>query len=128
MTPERAYAYRRVLHTLNELGPTKLLGPEQERIRAAADSLLFTHDRLEVQIGPWGVCGLFGGEADTMFAASNPGTAQVLADGRSVPAACPNRPQTRAFLESWIDAALHTGADRIFCDEPHWIHPEEFGF
>ena len=47
MTPERAYAYRRVLHTLNELGPTKLLGPEQERIRAAADSLLFTHDLLE---------------------------------------------------------------------------------
>ena len=23
----------------------------------------------------------------------------------------------------WIDAAIDTGADRIFCDEPHWVHP-----
>jgi hypothetical protein len=44
MTPERAHAYRRVLHTLKELGPSKLQGPEQELIRDAADSLLFTHD------------------------------------------------------------------------------------
>lgn len=44
MTSERATAYRRVLQTLEELGPTKLLGPEQERIRHAADNLLFSQD------------------------------------------------------------------------------------
>jgi hypothetical protein len=33
----------------------------------------------------------------------------------------------RAFVRSWIDAAIDTGADRIFCDEPHWVHPEHFG-
>jgi hypothetical protein len=41
MTAERAHAYRRVTHTLSELGPSKLLSGEQERIRKAADSLLF---------------------------------------------------------------------------------------
>jgi hypothetical protein len=44
MTPERANAYQHVLQTLNELGPSKLLSDEQERIRDAADSLLFCRD------------------------------------------------------------------------------------
>jgi hypothetical protein len=42
MSPERAHAYRRVLETLEELGPSKLQPHEQDRIRYAADSLLFT--------------------------------------------------------------------------------------
>jgi hypothetical protein len=44
MTSERAHAYRRVLHTLKELGPAKLQDEEQELIRDAVDSLLFSHD------------------------------------------------------------------------------------
>ena len=44
MTPERAHAYRRVLHTLKELGPAKLQSGEQELIRDAVDSLLFAQD------------------------------------------------------------------------------------
>ena len=47
MSPERTHAYRRVMHTLNELGPSKLLGDEQERIRLAADNLIFSTDPLE---------------------------------------------------------------------------------
>jgi hypothetical protein len=47
MTTERARAYRRVIETLNELGPSKLLGDEQDRIRHAADSLIFSRDPLE---------------------------------------------------------------------------------
>lgn len=47
MTPERTQAYGRVLHTLEELGPTKLQQAEQERIRYAADSLIFCADLLE---------------------------------------------------------------------------------
>ena len=41
MTSERTQAYGRVLHTLGELGPTKLHATEQERIRDAADTLIF---------------------------------------------------------------------------------------
>ncbi|MCW3022452.1 MAG: hypothetical protein JWR30_1774 [Conexibacter sp.] len=44
MTPERTNAYRRVLQTIAELGPSKLLADEQDRLRTAADSLLFSHD------------------------------------------------------------------------------------
>jgi hypothetical protein len=47
MTPERADAYRRVIETLEELGPSKLLGGEQERIRRAADDLIFSRDLME---------------------------------------------------------------------------------
>jgi hypothetical protein len=42
MSPERTQAYRRVLQTLQDLGPSKLLDGEQERIRSAADSLIFS--------------------------------------------------------------------------------------
>ena len=41
MSPERTQAYRRVMHTLSEIGPSKLLDEEQDRIRQAADSLIF---------------------------------------------------------------------------------------
>ena len=34
-------AYRRVMHTLADLGPSKLLPDEQDRIREAADQLIF---------------------------------------------------------------------------------------
>ena len=57
MTAERAAAYRRVIQTLIDLGPSKLLTSEQDLIRDAADSLVFSpdqprdgmaHDALEV--------------------------------------------------------------------------------
>jgi hypothetical protein len=41
MSPERTQAYGRVMHTLDELGPSKLLDEEQDRIRDAADTLIF---------------------------------------------------------------------------------------
>ncbi|MEA2196515.1 MAG: hypothetical protein QOJ25_566 [Solirubrobacteraceae bacterium] len=44
MSPERTHAYRRVMQTLSELGPSKLLDGEQDRIRAAADNLIFSSD------------------------------------------------------------------------------------
>ena len=44
MSPERTQAYGRVMHTLNELGPSKLLNEEQDRIREAADALIFASD------------------------------------------------------------------------------------
>jgi len=44
MTSERAHAYRQVINTLRDVGPTKLLAGEQERIRYAADNLIFGDD------------------------------------------------------------------------------------
>jgi hypothetical protein len=44
MTPERTQAYRRVTETIQELGPSKLLPDEQDRLRSAADALLFSQD------------------------------------------------------------------------------------
>jgi hypothetical protein len=44
MTNERTQAYGRVVQTLAELGPTKLLPAEQARIRDAADTLIFASD------------------------------------------------------------------------------------
>jgi hypothetical protein len=41
MTSERAQAYGRVMRTLQEMGPAKLLGHEQDVIREAADTLFF---------------------------------------------------------------------------------------
>jgi hypothetical protein len=42
MNSERADAYRRVMTTLREVGPSKLTADEQSRIREAADALLFS--------------------------------------------------------------------------------------
>jgi hypothetical protein len=39
---ERTQAYSRVMSTLSDLGPSKLWADEQERIRHAADTLIFS--------------------------------------------------------------------------------------
>ena len=41
MNSERTQAYGRVLRTLEDVGPTKLHASEQERVREAADTLIF---------------------------------------------------------------------------------------
>jgi hypothetical protein len=41
MNSERTHAYGRVVRTLQDVGPTKLHDSEQERIRDAADTLIF---------------------------------------------------------------------------------------
>jgi hypothetical protein len=44
----------------------------------------------------------------------------VLDAGPSVAAACPNQPALREFIRGWAEAAVDTGAERRFWDEPHW--------
>lgn len=41
MSPDRSQAYQRVMHTLDELGPSKLQSEEQDRVRYTADNLIF---------------------------------------------------------------------------------------
>jgi hypothetical protein len=47
MSPERTQAYRRVVKALDDLGPSKLLDSEQDRVRTAADNLIFSSDLRE---------------------------------------------------------------------------------
>ena len=42
MNPDRSSAYGRVIKTLDDMGPSKLLDLERMRIRNAADTLLFS--------------------------------------------------------------------------------------
>ena len=44
VTSDRAQAYGRVVQLLDELGPTKFNAAERDRVRAAADTLLFAED------------------------------------------------------------------------------------
>lgn len=44
MTSERAQAYGRIVATIEDIGATKLQPGEIERIRTAADTLLFSED------------------------------------------------------------------------------------
>jgi hypothetical protein len=44
MTADRTQAYGRVMKTLADMGPAKLQPSEQDRIRAAADTLVFAAD------------------------------------------------------------------------------------
>jgi hypothetical protein len=44
MNAERTQAYGRIVKTLEEIGPVKLLDTEQARIRDAADTLIFASD------------------------------------------------------------------------------------
>jgi hypothetical protein len=116
-----ADGFTRVLHTFTE-NDLAYYRESMGRIVAAS------HDAgLDVSLAPWGVAQMFGGEAESRFTAFNPDAGQVLDDGRATPAGCPNNPAVRAFVRAWADAAIDTGADHVFWDEPHWVHPEHFG-
>jgi hypothetical protein len=109
-----------VLHTFSE-NDLAYYRVQMGRIVAAS------HDAgLEVQLGPWGMGGVFGGEAESIFAVRHPSLGQEFASGRRVASPCPTRPEFRAYVRSWATAAVEAGADRIFWDEPHWAHPRRF--
>jgi hypothetical protein len=81
-----------------------------------------THEHgLEAHMDPWGVAGIFGGEAFSKFVAWQMDACQVLADGSKVGIACLYSQRLRAFLHRWIDAAIEIGSDVLFWDEPHWF-------
>ncbi len=75
---------------------------------------------LEAVLDPWGVAGLFGGEAYSELALVDSSCRQIDSEGRSIPAACPNADATRALLRRWARAAAGLGADVLFWDEPHF--------
>jgi hypothetical protein len=97
--------------------------------QATETVLRMTRDRgLEVYLDPWGVGGVFGGEAFSRFVAETPGARQVSRTGRALPAACPNHPDFRELMNLWIRRAADMGAQVCFWDEPHfhfdWMRPD----
>lgn len=78
---------------------------------------------LDVWWDPWGLAGIFSGETFTRFPLEHPETWQVLSDGRTVGAACPNHPATREFLRGWIEACAAAGGGVVMWDEPHFFTP-----
>jgi len=88
----------------------------------AAVAKLFEATRkrgLEIWADPWGLGGVFGGEALSKYLLEHPDDWQVLSDGRKVPAACLNRPGFRNFVKEWTHVVRRAGAEVIFWDEPH---------
>lgn len=91
---------------------------------AMAEIINISHDLgLKVYVDPWGVGGVFGGEAFSKFVMGNPTETQRLADGTHLPSACLNRKFFRDFMKRWLEAASEIGADIIFWDEPHFYIP-----
>jgi N-acetylmuramic acid 6-phosphate etherase len=115
-----ARGFTGVLHTMSENDLTYYRDTIGRLVEISHAAGLF------VQVGPWGVGRTFGGEAESLFVANHPHVGQVLDSGRSVAAGCLNSAAYREFVRSWAAAAVETGADRIFWDEPHWAHPAHF--
>jgi hypothetical protein len=110
-----------VLHTFSENDLRFYLETMREIV-----SLSKEHG-FEVHLDPWGVGGVFGGEAFTQFALEHDLARQVLSDGVRAPAACPNSPRFREFMREWVGEAVKIGADVIFFDEPHFWNPQLLG-
>ena len=82
---------------------------------------------MRVWIDPWGVGGVFGGEAFSDAALHHQDWSQVAANGKRLPACCPSNPGFQAFIHEWTDAAVETGADAVFWDEPHFYSDKKEG-
>jgi hypothetical protein len=106
-----------VVHCFTE---TDLLYYQQ----SMAEIVEATHQAgLKAWLDPWGVAGIFSGEALSDFPLSHLDTLQERSDGKSAPAACPNHPETRRFLIEWVRRAAEIGGDGIIWDEPHFFIP-----
>lgn len=92
---------------------------------SVAECVRLTRERgLRACVDPWGVGGMFGGEAFTERGAWDLEGQQRRSDGRSLPLLCPNSDEARAYLSRWIDTVADVlQADAIFWDEPHFYLP-----
>ena len=106
-----------VVHTFSEEDLRFYRGAVREMVEQ-------THQAgLKVYLDPWGVGGVFGGEAFSAFLLENLDAWQVTAAGVPVPRACLRTPAFREFMRQWTDASISLGADVIFWDEPHLSLP-----
>jgi hypothetical protein len=74
---------------------------------------------LEVWADPWGLGGVFGGEALSTFLTAHRDSWQTMSNGKVIAGACLNRPEWRSFVKEWVLTVRDMGAQVIFWDEPH---------
>ena len=77
-----------------------------------------THQQgLKAFVDPWGVCGVFGGEAFSERGAWDLEGQQRRSDGRPLPLLCPNSVEVRTYLQRWIttvaEVLLELPGDRL---------------
>ena len=106
-----------VVHTFSESDLQFYRSAMEEMVAATRQAGLGAY------VDPWGVGGVFAGEAFSQFLVRHPETWQVKADGVPVPAACPNNPKFQAFMDGWLEAAVALGPDVVFWDDPHLYFP-----
>jgi hypothetical protein len=110
----RAEGFDVVVHTMSEHDLAFHRGTMGEIVAATRDA------GLEVWMDPWGVGGVFGGEAFSRIALQQPDWLQTTADGTRLPACCPSHPGFREFVAGWIAAVCEIGVDAVFWDEPQF--------
>lgn len=77
---------------------------------------------LEVMVGSWGILGMFGGGGQSIGLARDPAMRQELSDGSTVPAACPNHPQTGEWLDRWVQSVVAMRPDGVAWVKPRlWV-------
>jgi len=83
------------------------------------------HERgLAVWVDPWGVGGVFAGEAFSNLGAWELEAQQQRSDGRSLPLLCLTSDVLHDYLRRWIQTVADVlQADAIFWDEPHFYIP-----
>jgi hypothetical protein len=74
---------------------------------------------LTAWLAPWGVGGVFGGEAASYAVGEHPGACQRDNRDRPLPALCPRQPAFWTLSDAWLDAAASAGAEIVLWDEPH---------
>ncbi len=92
--------------------------------KSMAEIVADSHDvGLKVVLDPWGVGGVFGGEAFSQMVYKDPSLSQIMANGNWAPSACFNNNNFRKQIKEWISVGAELGADCILWDEPHWYIP-----
>ena len=74
---------------------------------------------MEAWLDPWGVAGIFAGEAESAFVARHPHACQVATNGRPLTHADPTSEIVEEFVEGWLAIAAGCDPTGIFWDEPH---------
>lgn len=78
---------------------------------------------LENWVAPWGLGGVFGGEAPSYAVMEAPDQCQRDNEGNHLPALCPNQPAFKRLMTTWLNAAAAVKADVVTWDELHLALP-----